>query len=235
MSAADALASSRHAAAPTKTWFGLYPAVVADVVDPDGLGRVKVRLPWSGDGAAGAYEAWARVATLIAGPQHGSWFLPDVEAEVLVAFEGGDVTWPCVVGALWSARQVPPMAMDPAGSNRVKTLRTRGGLSITFDDQDAAERLTIETPGGQRLVLEDGPGSIQIRDSHGNALLLEASGVTVQSPATVTVQASTVHVSASRVTVDAALATFSGTLKADAVITNSVVSASYTPGAGNIW
>ena len=84
-------------------------------------------------------------------------------------------------------------------------------------------------------MLEDGPGSIQIRDSHGNALLLEASGVTVQSPATVTVQASTVHVSASRVTVDAALATFSGTLKADAVITNSVVSASYTPGAGNIW
>lgn len=235
MSVADASGLSRHTVARSGAWFGLYPAVVIAVVDPEGLGRVRVRLPWSADGGAEVYDAWARQATLMAGAQHGSWFVPDVETEVLVAFEGGDVTRPCVVGALWSQKHVPPVSMDQAGRNHIKTLRSRTGLAITLDDQDGAERLTIETPGGQRIVLEDGPGAIQLRDSHGNAVLLETSGVTVQAAAKVSVQAAVVHVSAGSVTIDTPLATCSGTLKADTVIANSVISASYTPGAGNIW
>ena len=73
---------------PTR-WYGVYSAVVRDVVDPDSQGRIKVSLPWSPDAEGGGYEAWARLATLMAGPNRGSWFIPDVDDEVLVAFAGG--------------------------------------------------------------------------------------------------------------------------------------------------
>jgi phage gp45-like len=83
--------------------------------------------------------------------------------------------------------------------------------------------------------LKDGPGAVEIVDSNGNSIKLETSGITVTASAKVTINATQVAVSASMVTVDAAMSKFSGVVQADTVITNSVVSASYTPGAGNIW
>ncbi len=67
------------------------PATVSDLQDPDNQGRIKVKLAWAPDAGGGAgYEAWARMTTLFAGDNRGSWFLPDVGDEVLVAFEHGD-------------------------------------------------------------------------------------------------------------------------------------------------
>jgi type 1 fimbria pilin len=125
--------------------------------------------------------------------------------------------------------------MDSAGENNLKTIKSRNGVTIRLDDSDGTEKLTLETPGGQSFELRDGPGEVEVRDSNGNSIKLDASGVTVTTPAKVTVQASTVEVTASMVTVNAAMSKFSGVVQADTVITNSVVSASYTPGAGNIW
>jgi hypothetical protein len=85
------------------------------------------------------------------------------------------------------------------------------------------------------VTLQDGPGSVEVVDSNGNRVVLESAGVTVQASAKVTVSASSVEVSAGMVTVNAGMSRFSGVVQADTVITNSVVSASYTPGAGNIW
>jgi uncharacterized protein involved in type VI secretion and phage assembly len=215
--------------------FGVHPAVVTDVVDPDGQGRVRVRLPWSPDTAGRSYEAWARLATLMAGSGRGSWFVPDVGDEVLVAFEGGDARRPYVVGALWNGEDDPPGVMDGAGANDRKVLRSRNGVQVTLDDSTGRERLVLETPGGQRIALEDGPGRISVHDANGNRAVFETSGVTVTSAAQVKVEASTVEISAGMVTVNAGMSRFSGVVQADTVITNSVVSASYTPGAGNIW
>lgn len=216
-------------------FYGVYAALVADVVDPDGQGRVRVRLPWAPDADGQSYEAWARLATLMAGPGRGSWFVPDVDDEVLVAFEAGDPRRPYVVGALWNGQDAPPETMDGAGDNNLKVLRSRNGVKVTLDDQDGQERLVLETPGGQSVTLKDGPGAVEIVDSNGNSVKLEAAGITVQASAKVTVSASTVEVSAGMVTVNAGMSRFSGVVQADTVITNSVVSASYTPGAGNIW
>lgn len=216
-------------------YYGVYAALVSEITDPDGQGRVKVRLPWAPDGGSAAYEAWARLATMMAGSNRGSWFIPDVDDEVLVAFEAGDPRRPYVVGALWNGRDTPPERMDGAGRNNVKTLRSRNGVKITLDDQDGQESLTLETPGGQTVILQDGPGSVEIRDSNGNSVKLEPAGITVTASAKVTINASTVEVSAGMVTVNAGMSKFSGVVQADTVITNSVVSASYTPGAGNIW
>ena len=63
---------------------------------------MKVTLPWSPDTGSERYEAWARLATLMGGNNRGSWFIPDVDDEVLVVFEGGDPRRPYVIGGLWN-------------------------------------------------------------------------------------------------------------------------------------
>ncbi len=216
-------------------WYGVSPGLVIDIKDPDNQGRVKVALPWSPDAQGARYEAWARLATMLGGNNRGSWFIPDVNDEVLLAFEQGDPRRPYVVGGLWNGRDSAPESMDGAGNNYKKVLRSRNGVKVTLDDQDGQEQLILETPGGQKLTLKDGPGSVEVVDSNGNSVKLEAAGITVAASAKVTVNASQVAISAGMVTVDAGMSRFSGVVQADTVISNSVVSASYTPGAGNIW
>ncbi|MBO0792915.1 MAG: hypothetical protein J2P36_18485, partial [Ktedonobacteraceae bacterium] len=191
--------------------------------------------PWAPDTGDGRYEAWARLATLMGGNNRGSWFVPDVNDEVLVAFEGGEPRRPYIVGGLWNGRDKPPESMDGAGNNYRKVLRSRNGVKITLDDTDGQETLILETPAGQKVTLKDEPGSVEIVDSNGNTAKMEASGITITASAKVTINASTAEISAGMVTVNAGMSKFSGVVQADTVITNSVVSASYTPGAGNIW
>jgi uncharacterized protein involved in type VI secretion and phage assembly len=169
------------------------------------------------------------------GANRGSWLIPDVDDEVLVGFEGGDPRRPYVLGGLWNGSDAPPETMDGAGRNARKVLRSRNGVTVTLDDSDGQEQLVLETPGGQKVTLRDGPGSLTLSDANGNSVKLETSGITVTASAKVTVNAATAEISAATLTVNAGMSSFSGVVRADTVITNSVVSASYTPGAGNIW
>jgi uncharacterized protein involved in type VI secretion and phage assembly len=228
------IAESRSQQGYGGRFYGSYPALVRDIRDPDGQGRVKVALSWSPDGSGSGYEAWARLATMMAGNNRGSWFIPDVNDEVLVTFLGGNPRFPCVTGAFWNGQDKTPHSMDGAGNNYQKVLRSRNGVMMTLDDTNGQEQMILETPGGQKITLQDGPGSITVMDSNGNSVTLNTSGVTVQASSAVTVQASSVTVTAGSVTVNAATSTFSGTVLADTVIASSVISASYTPGAGNI-
>jgi uncharacterized protein involved in type VI secretion and phage assembly len=216
-------------------WYGAFPALVTDIKDPDGQGRVKITLPWSADTSSARYEAWARLATLMGGNNRGSWFIPDTNDEVLVVFEGGDPRRPYVIGGLWNGSDKPPESMDGSGNNYKKVLRSRNGVKVTLDDQDGQEKLILETPGGQKITLKDGPGAVEIVDSNGNSIKLETAGITITASAKVTINASQVAVSAGMVTVDAGMSKFSGVVQCDTLISNSVISASYTPGAGNIW
>jgi hypothetical protein len=95
--------------------------------------------------------------------------------------------------------------------------------------------LTLETKAGQRITLKDAPGGVEIRDSNGNSVVLDPSGVTVTASAKLTLRASEVAISAGTLQVDAGTARFSGAVMSNSIVTNSVASASYTPGAGNIW
>jgi uncharacterized protein involved in type VI secretion and phage assembly len=229
----DTLAAGLSHHAPSARWFGVYPAVVTDLADPDGQGRVKVKLPWSPDDTG--YEAWARLATMMGGSSRGTWFVPDKDDEVLVGFEGGDPRRPYVLGGLWNGSDSPPESMDGSGNNYKKVICSRNAVKITLDDTDGTEQLILETPGGQKVTLKDGPGSVTVEDSNGNSVKLESAGITVTASAKVTINASTAEISAGMLTVNAGMSKFSGVVKADTVISNSVVSSSYTPGAGNIW
>jgi uncharacterized protein involved in type VI secretion and phage assembly len=214
-------------------FYGVVPAIVTKVKDPDGAGRIEISLPSVfGDSD---YRCWARQATLFAGNDRGSWFLPDEGDEVLVAFEHGDPSRPYILGGLWNGRDAPPDTASQDGKTDRKILCSRNGVKITLDDSDGQEKLQLETPGGQKVTLKDGPGAVTIEDSNGNSVKLEAAGITVTASAKVTVNASQVAISAGMVQVDAGMSKFSGVVQADTVIATSIVGTSYTPGAGNIW
>jgi hypothetical protein len=86
------------------------------------------------------------------------------------------------------------------------------------------------------VKLRCGPGRIEITDSNGNAIMLEAGGITLNSAAVVTISAgATVELNASTLMVNGGMAKFSGVVQCETLIANSVVASSYTPGAGNIW
>ena len=156
MSADERLNEELHGRLPLGyggLFYGVYPALVSDIKDPDGQGRVKVKLPWALDNKNDEYEAWARIATLMAGNNRGTWFIPDVNDEVLISFEAGNPRRPYVVGVLWNGQDAPPESMDGEGNNYKKKIRSRNGVQITMDDTDGQETVTIETPGGQRAVL----------------------------------------------------------------------------------
>jgi len=202
---------------------GVYTASVIDNRDREGQARVMVRVP-------GVAETgiWARLATMMAGRDRGTFFVPEVGDEVLVAFEQGDQRAPYVLGSLWNGKAKPP-----ASDTSTKLIRSRSGLTLRIDDK--ASSLAIETAAGQRITLQDGPGSVRIEDQNGNSVTLASAGITVTASAKVTVNASAVDVSAGMVTVNAGMSKFSGVVQCDTIIANSVVGGSYTPGAGNIW
>lgn len=213
---------------------GGHLAEVVDLDDPESLSRVQIRV-MNFDGVDGHDgPVWARVACPFAGDNRGAFLLPDVGDEVFVIFVNGDPRWPVIVGGLWNGSSAPPETIS-GGRNRRKVIRSKNGVTITLDDQDGQEQFIVETPGGQKVTLKDGPGTIVLEDSNGNSTKLEPSGVTVTTSALVTVNATTVNISASMVSVDAGLSRFSGVVQADTVITNTVISSTYTPGAGNIW
>jgi uncharacterized protein involved in type VI secretion and phage assembly len=213
---------------------GGYLAEVVNLDDPESLSRVQLRvLNFDGvDSHDG--PIWARVACAFAGDNRGAFLLPDVGDEVIVVFVNGDPRFPVVVGGLWNGGSTPPETIS-GGRNRKKVIRSKNGVKLTMDDQDGQEQFIAETPGGQKITLKDGPGAVWIEDSNGNSVKLETAGITVTASAKVTVNASTVEISAGMVTVNAGMSRFNGVVQADTVITNTVVSSVYTPGAGNIW
>lgn len=214
-------------------FYGVYPAIVVDNQDPDDQCRVRVRLTWSPESDDGTWEVWARLATMMAGPDRGSFFVPDPDDEVLISFGGGDPSQPFIVGALWNGQDAPPTSMSQ-GNDR-KVLKSRNGVTLTLTDTTGAESFAVETPGGQRITLQDGPGSITIEDGQGNTITLDATGVTVQTSANVTINGSQVEVNASMLTVNAGMSKFSGAVQCPTLIATTVVGTTYTPGAGNIW
>lgn len=225
------------AAAGPQRLFGTYPAKVVDVADPHAQGRVKIELPWVPEDEGGVATAWARLATFMAGADRGSWFIPEVDDEVLISFMAGDPRHPVVIGALWNGMDAPPEQMDGAGSNNLRSITSRAGHKLTFDDTQGAGKVVVETVGGHVLTLDDGGMEIKLEHSGGASITIDAAGnIKIDALAQVEVNAPAgMKVSAAMVTVDAGLSKFNGVVQADTVITNTVVSSTYTPGAGNVW
>jgi uncharacterized protein involved in type VI secretion and phage assembly len=162
--------------------YGVAVGVVTNNKDPDGLGRVTVKFPWL---AGEAESAWARVATLMAGKDRGAFFLPEVDDEVLVAFEHGDPTYPYVLGMLWNGTDTPP-ERNADGQNTKRLLKSRSGLTILLDDTAGAEKVQIADKEGQNAVVVDMAGKKISLTSSGDLEITAAQGTITLKGQTVT-------------------------------------------------
>jgi uncharacterized protein involved in type VI secretion and phage assembly len=139
---------------------GVLVGIVTNNHDPDGMGRVRVRFPVR---ESNDDSHWARIATLMAGKERGSFFLPEVGDEVLVAFEQGNAEHPYVIGALWNGQDVPPEP-NSDGKNNIRKIRSRSGHEILFNDDAEArqEKVVIKTKAGHVITLDDASGQEKI-------------------------------------------------------------------------
>lgn len=220
-----------------RTAGGTYLGKVVSVQDPENLSRVQIRLLSFDQVGNQDAEIWARVAVPFAGDNRGAFLIPDVDDEVLVTFVNGDTRFPIVIGSMWNGDTDLPEQLGGAGDSVDRwAIKGKHGTRIAIEEENAASaRVLITTPNGNSAELTDsGGGKVEFTMS-GTTLTIDTQGVTVNTSMNLTVQATQVSISAAMVTVDAGLSKFSGVVQADTVICNSIVSASYTPGAGNIW
>jgi len=162
---------------------GVVTGVVKSVEDPDQQGRVQISLPYLG----GQNDStWAPVATLMTGGGRGSWFMPEVGDEVLVAFNQEDVQHPYIIGYLWNGQDKPPVK-NPDISVKVRRLRTVSGHRIDFDDTSSGEKITIHTQGGHEIVMDDTPGAgnVTVSTNGGHKIKMDdtpgATGVSIKT------------------------------------------------------
>jgi uncharacterized protein involved in type VI secretion and phage assembly len=210
----------------------VYRGVVTDNKDPEQLGRVLVRVP---EVAAmqGGRGLWAGLAVPRAHAARGTWLIPDVDEEVLVAFEGGDPARPYVIGSLWSKAHPPPEQMT--AGNPVTSIVTAAGSRLMFDDRSGGVSIRVETPGGRSVTLRDHDSTIVVDDGSGSSITMSPAGVEIRAAAKLTLTASTVEITAGSIELEAGMTKASGVVQCDTMIANSVVASSYTPGAGNVW
>jgi Rhs element Vgr protein len=182
--------------------------------DPDKQDRIKVQLPLV-DSQEGI---WARVACLDAGDNRGSFFRPEIKDEVVVGFLNDDPRWPIVLGMLNSgAKPAPVKAQD---SNPQKGFVTRSKLKLLFDDEK--KTVTIETPKGKTIKMDDDGDSIVVSDQHNNKLSMTADGVTIESGKDLTLKAASGTISLEGLNIDQkANAKFSAQGNAQAALQSS--------------
>jgi uncharacterized protein involved in type VI secretion and phage assembly len=138
-----------------------------------------VKYPWLGDNIE---SDWMRIATPMAGADRGFMYLPEVNDEVLIACEHGDVHRPHIVGALWNGKDKPPKpnsdAVGSDGKVNQRIIKTRAGHIVLLDDKQGEEQVSITSKSGHTVILNDKSGSesISIIDkTKNNKLIIDSS------------------------------------------------------------
>lgn len=168
-------------------FFGVVVGIVTNNQDPDKMARVRVKFPWLSDD----HESWwARIATPMAGNGRGMYFLPEVNDEVLVAFEHGDVRSPYVVGSLWNGQDAPAGSNDD-GKNNIRLVHSRSGHLVRLDDTDGDEKIeVIDKSGGNKITIKSSDNSISL-ECTGKMKLHAQGGIEITSDADIKINAST--------------------------------------------
>jgi uncharacterized protein involved in type VI secretion and phage assembly len=182
-------AESSHEAAGLVA--GVVTATVTRNDDPQGLGRIKLSLPWR---EANFETDWVRVVAPMAGGGRGAFFLPEVKDEVLVAFDRDDIRYPYVLGSLWSGSDKPPEG-NAARKNDIRIIKSRKGHVFKFDDGKKGV-ITIQLEDGKKVEIDD--DGIRI-DDKANRITLDArtGSVTIEAKASLTLKAPKISIEAS--------------------------------------
>lgn len=168
--------------------YGVVVALVTNNDDPDKMGRVRLKFPWLSDG----YESdWARMLQAGAGAESGTCFLPEVNDEVLVAFEFGDVRRPIVVGGLHNGKDKPSLGsglIDNGKVTRRGIVSRKGHRVVLFDGDSKSGIALISSDGKLKVSLNESKGEIHI--SCQGKVRIEAQGdLSLSSKQNVTIEA----------------------------------------------
>lgn len=186
---------------------GIVTGKVSSLEDPENIGRVRVKLWHLGE----KETYWARLATLMAGADRGSRFIPEVGDEVLVAFEQGDPRRAFVLGALWSTADAPPADDGNQTDNNWRYIKSRSGHVLRFDDTDGAEKIEIiDKDEKHKIVIDTSGDKIEITCDSGDVSVAAESGkvevkasevkvessgnMTLEAGGTMTIKGSTVNI-----------------------------------------
>ncbi|MCC6456785.1 MAG: VgrG-related protein [Caldilineaceae bacterium] len=209
------LNSGHQGAGEAGSMHGVVIGIVTNVKDPENLGRVKVAFPWLQDNGKQVESNWARIAMPSAGASRGMFFLPEVNDELLVAFEHGNANYPYVVGALWNGKDKPPETSAKAhtGEGTVqRIIASRLDHRIVFDDSKGAKSILIEdTTKSQSILIDSNKKSITVKaagdlliDVKGNIDIKSGGNINIEAVGNIKAEGVNVDVNAkSNATVDA--------------------------------
>lgn len=157
---------------------GLTVGLVSKIdADPDSNFRIQIKIPTL---QQDNNPVWARISTMYAQNQAGVFFMPEVGDEVIVGFFNEDPQSPVILGSLYNKKDhKAPTSIK--SSNDIKTIVTKEKLTIEFNEKDKI--ITLKTPGGNKVVLDDKAGGITIEDKNGNKIVLGSSGISIESAA----------------------------------------------------
>lgn len=162
-------------------------AKVVDNVDPEDRYRVRVSFPWladqysqgtTSDGSDALVQSyWARITTMMTGSDIGSFWLPEIDDEVMVEFEEGDFSRPIIVGGLWNGVKSSPRKLTyspdqievdipnnaQGGKNDFRFIRSRMGHTIAFIDKEGEGGVSLRSNKSAELYIDDKDGEERIR------------------------------------------------------------------------
>jgi phage baseplate assembly protein V len=151
---------------------GIVIGKVVNVVDPQNQGRVQVTFPWLDEALQ---STWASMVSPFAGADRGVYFMPELNDEVIVAFEHGHFDHAFVLGATWNGTAAPP-SPDP----RQRIIRSKNGHTIRFVDS---------TPSGGNM------GALTVEDAHGNRVVMTNGVMRITAQTTLMIEADTIVLS----------------------------------------
>ncbi|MGE5595947.1 MAG: VgrG-related protein [Hyphomicrobiales bacterium] len=165
---------------------GVAVGIVTNLADPERMGRVKVKFPWLDDSNE---SNWARIAVPMAGNNRGIEFMPEVNDEVLVAFEHGDVNYPYIVGFLWNGMDNPPIPdseMHTGSKVRMRRIRSAAGHVVTFVEESGKEKIEIiDKTQANKIIIDSSTGEILVESKQKVTVKTQEAMVDAKTKATV--------------------------------------------------
>jgi Rhs element Vgr protein len=149
--------------------------------DPNGEYRIQVQVPVLGDDVS----LWARYTVPDGGSSRGLVYYPEVDDEVVLGFLNNDSRYPIILGSLFSGTNAPPT--EPEDTNAEKGFYSKKELKLLFNDED--ETITIETAGGNTIIVDNKGSSVDIKDAGGNEVKLSSSGIDISSASNLNIKA----------------------------------------------
>jgi uncharacterized protein involved in type VI secretion and phage assembly len=143
--------------------------------DPDGQYRVKVQIPVITGGTVGL---WARVATLAAGNARGVYFRPETGDEVVLGFLNDDPRDAVIIGFLHNKDNNP---WSVAQTEKTFGIITKEGMKLLFDDTKKMVTITAKTSSGEKTIVMNESGALEIKDENQNSIKMEAAGITISA------------------------------------------------------